>query len=405
MNQVKHGQSFFRIIHEENRKLEEQNSNPLQSTFNNINTDYSDINMMTTLSFNTSLLDNTDQHFNKSTNGLLNESITNATLNDINYRLDDLFPIQRAQTLPIDYKINKNELIDDRPNTIDVPFNAKNSNKIKPYTPIHTSLLNKSSFLLMDHKTTYKTSLSRRLCILLWILESMNVESPFTIGPLRTCFLINDLGGEKISEKAYQKMKTIDVKWNQFKKSPQKQSHRFMKTGNDSARVQINSNNFNEQKTKRVARISSVISESGLNNNITIEPNNSNEDDTSNLLANSKINKKMMMTPSSSENHDLSLGGDDNTDDDNPSPINNQQQFESSSNLDFSKTNSRKPSISKVKPTIKYQTVEKKQNSKKKTENVNNNQAIITAPTRGLTVSKKSFKKNIFKLFLYVQLV
>lgn len=56
------------------------------------------------------------------------------------------------------------------------------------------------------------------MCVLLWILDSISVEPPNSIGQLRTCFLINDLGGEKISEAKAHKIKERDMKWNNFKR-------------------------------------------------------------------------------------------------------------------------------------------------------------------------------------------
>ena len=55
----------------------------------------------------------------------------------------------------------------------------------KPYAPVYSSLLRTEEITASD-----KTSITRQLCALLWILESMSAEPPNYIGPLRTCFLI-----------------------------------------------------------------------------------------------------------------------------------------------------------------------------------------------------------------------
>lgn len=90
----------------------------------------------------------------------------------------------------------------------------------KPYAPIYSSLIAPDEISETD-----KISIKRQLCVLLWILESMSAEPPNYIGPLRTCFLINDLGGERITEKNALKSKEKEDQWIRFKKSNERQKN------------------------------------------------------------------------------------------------------------------------------------------------------------------------------------
>lgn len=84
----------------------------------------------------------------------------------------------------------------------------------RPYTPIHSSLLNPEPDL---SKTS---ALFRQLCVLHWLLEAMNNDSSSPMYPIMTSWNLREIGGHKVSPRKVVQDRNIDNSWTTFKTSP-----------------------------------------------------------------------------------------------------------------------------------------------------------------------------------------
>ncbi|XP_060700019.1 coiled-coil domain-containing protein 60-like [Hemiscyllium ocellatum] len=84
----------------------------------------------------------------------------------------------------------------------------------RPYTPVHCSLV--------STRLTEKDMepLFRQLCALTWLLETVTVEPPSTMGTVTTCWSARDPGGMKNTPRKINKDKSIETRWEQFVTQP-----------------------------------------------------------------------------------------------------------------------------------------------------------------------------------------
>ncbi|XP_043571835.1 coiled-coil domain-containing protein 60-like isoform X3 [Chiloscyllium plagiosum] len=97
------------------------------------------------------------------------------------------------------------------------PRRASSKRKIRdarPYTPVHCSLV--------STRLTEKDMepLFRQLCALTWLLETVTVEPPSTMGTVTTCWSARDPGGMKNTPRKINKDKSIETRWEQFVTQP-----------------------------------------------------------------------------------------------------------------------------------------------------------------------------------------
>ncbi|CAF0738111.1 unnamed protein product [Brachionus calyciflorus] len=145
----------------------------------------------------------------------------------------------------------------------------KAKEETKPYAPVYSSLLSKDEAYLMD-----KPTLTRQLCILIWLLESINAE-PNTISPLNTCFSINELGGEKLSYKEIKMKNEIEKRYQDFIKEDKKK---------DENKRDKEKNRYRAKRSRAKNEIDQVAQEQDLILNI----ENLNEEDTDQFKENQK---------------------------------------------------------------------------------------------------------------------
>ncbi|KAG5840429.1 hypothetical protein ANANG_G00188720 [Anguilla anguilla] len=84
----------------------------------------------------------------------------------------------------------------------------------RPFTPLHHSL---SSPQL---GSVALEPLFRQLCCLNWLLEAVTLNPPGRTGPVSSCWDVTDPGRSRVTVKALNKEKAVEMRWDQFISQP-----------------------------------------------------------------------------------------------------------------------------------------------------------------------------------------
>ncbi|BFZ21106.1 hypothetical protein BsWGS_24145 [Bradybaena similaris] len=81
----------------------------------------------------------------------------------------------------------------------------------RPFTPQYNSILE------VDHiEDISRSALFRQLCALNWILDAMNIEQGYTMGPISKCWNHQEIGGSKISAKRAREERRAESDWERW---------------------------------------------------------------------------------------------------------------------------------------------------------------------------------------------